>query len=148
MQLSYFFQILSILLKKISTDILAEYIVRVSSKSFTEIKLFFIINWIFHSALLLLVVLVLLLVVLVLLLVLVLVLILVLLVLVLLLLVVVLLLLLFRKTMSNKCRGNKSFLFFKQAFGDHSRLHYQVTFTSIINCHNNFIKMILSTQSN
>ena len=39
------------------------------------------------------------------------------------------------------------FLFFKQAFGDHS-LHYQVTFTSLIICNNNFIKMILSTQSN
>ena len=39
-----------------------------------------------------------------------------------------------------------TFLFFKQAFGDNS-LHYQVTFTSIIICNNNFIKMI-STQSN
>ena len=36
---------------------------------------------------------------------------------------------------------------FKQAFGDHSP-HYQVTFTSIIICNNDFIKMILSTQSN
>ena len=40
-----------------------------------------------------------------------------------------------------------NFPFFKQTFGDHS-LHYQVTFTSIIICNNNFIKMILLTQSN
>ena len=40
---------------KISTGLLAEYIVRVSSKSLTDLKLFSIINWIFHSALLLLV---------------------------------------------------------------------------------------------
>ena len=40
-----------------------------------------------------------------------------------------------------------TFLFFKQASGDHS-LHYQFAFTSLIICNNNFIKMILSTQSN
>ena len=39
------------------------------------------------------------------------------------------------------------FLFFKQAFGDHS-LHYHVTCRSIIVCNNNFIKIMLSTQSN
>ena len=44
---------------KISTGLLAKYIVRVSSKSLTEIKLFFNIKWIFYSVLLLLVVLVL-----------------------------------------------------------------------------------------
>ena len=36
---------------KISTGLLAEYIVRVSSKFLSEIKLFCITNWIFHSAL-------------------------------------------------------------------------------------------------
>ena len=57
------------------------------------------------------------------------------------------------KIISLERRIKTQFLFsisnkrFKQAFGDHSP-HHQVTFTSIIICNNDFIKMILPTQSN